>query len=208
MPHSVQHTANLHLHMHERERWRVQKLFLGYFSFSPLSLGWDSGYSHMRKQSVENLQYLKGPVLWHLLSLLSSDGWTRVFSISGTLLRLPSVLLRMNGTLLWLRVLHQWPLRRWSEAQLGMHSSWNCNGVRLMNGLMTSHYWSDDAVCSIPRGCHSFTFFSDIHTFFASLILYISTTWENKNSLLLCCYHCGPIPLPYLQKKEKKPTSA
>lgn len=34
-----------------------------FFSFCPLlSLGWDSGYSHMRKQSVENVQDLTGPV--------------------------------------------------------------------------------------------------------------------------------------------------
>lgn len=39
----------------------------------PLSLGWDSGYSHIKKQSIENLWYLKGPVLWHLHSLLGCD---------------------------------------------------------------------------------------------------------------------------------------
>lgn len=66
-----------------------------------LSLGRDSGYSHMRKQSIENLQYLKGPVLWHLISSLGSRlPDPGVSPHDGVVLRLGSVLLCVRGTLL------------------------------------------------------------------------------------------------------------
>lgn len=49
IPHLMKCTINLPLHMHEREwRW-VEKLLGCFFPTPPLSLGWDSGYSHMKK---------------------------------------------------------------------------------------------------------------------------------------------------------------
>lgn len=141
IPHLMQCPVNLPLHMHEREWWWVEGLLGCSFISLPCLLAGILGIHTWKKQSIENLQYLKGPVLWHFLTWLwlLLDAAAAWFSHDGVVLRLGSVLLSMKGTLLWLRVLHQWPLGWWSVAQPLKHSGRGCDCVCLMNDLMTPH---------------------------------------------------------------------
>lgn len=139
IPHLMKCTVNLPLHMHEWERTVTSGATFRMLFFLPCLLAGILGIHTWKKQSVENLQYLKGPVLWHFLTWLRQLLDAAAFSHDGVVLWLGSVLLSMKGTLLWLRVLHQWPLGWWSIAQLLKHSGRSCDCVCLMNDLMTPH---------------------------------------------------------------------
>lgn len=77
------------------------KTFKVLYFVCPLSLGWDSGYSHIKKkkQSIENLRYLKGPVCGICIRYLAVTAELGVLSHDGVVLRLWRVLLCMKGTL-------------------------------------------------------------------------------------------------------------
>lgn len=162
--------------------------------FPPLSLGWDSGYSHMRKQSIKNCQYLKGPVLWHLIPSLGLDCWTRCVFTWWCGFETGKHPVVYEGH--WLRVLHQWPLgvvERSPAAEAQQWELWLCVPDERFNDPSLGSWWCSLHVspwASVPL---LFFLFSLSRWLVLSHLFCISLQCERNESIFisvslsLCC---------------------